>query len=87
MRITLFMVQRGLSSGGGSGEVTSRAHPAISPVCRAWMSASLSTSFPRPTFIRNAVFFIRCNSLVLMMLSVSSVRGRARVTKSLFART
>ena len=73
---------RGLSPVTGSSEKTSTAAPARRPSCRAFASASSSTSPPRATLTSTAPCFIMPSRSPFNIPSVSGVSGACRVTTS-----
>ena len=81
-KTTLFNFKRGLSKLMGSLLNTSNPAPAILLFFSASISASSSTTGPREIFIRKHDFFIKSNSLVLIKLVVSLVRGTESTMKS-----
>ena len=80
--ITFGRSHSGSSASGGSGSVTSRAAPAISPATNASRRATSSTSGPRATLINQACRGSAASVRALMRRRVSSVAGAARTTWS-----
>ena len=82
VRTTLSIFLKAWFSGNGSGLVTSRTAPLITPCSHAFVKSSVFTIKPRPTFTSIALFFIFSILSASNIPSVSFVPGSAIMTTS-----